>query len=170
MTVIVPERGRSPSLTSSTASVTPAYVDAWRLLGWLGVGYFVMSLIDLALGWYPLGFGSSEWEFGTISATMAGLAVPTLSLYLILGSALSRERRLAARIVAVIMIVVAVALAMLCIVYLTSIPIALNAVAENSVARLGIQKAIGKSLMLFVGYETLLVVGALCGFRRARVA
>ena len=59
---------------------------------------------------------------------------------------------------------------MLCIVYLTSIPIALNAVAENSVARLGIQKAIGKSLMLFVGYETLLVVGALCGFRRTRVA
>ena len=169
MSVIVPERGRSSSLVSSPAPIT-RHADAWRLLGWLGIGYLVMSVTDLALGWYPLGFGSPEWEFGTISATMAGLAVPTLSLYLILGAALVTARALAARAVAAIMIFVAVALAVLCIVYLTSIPIALNAVAQNSVARLGIQKAIIKSLMLFLGYETLLTVGALTGFRQARTA
>lgn len=169
MSVIVPERGRSSSLVSPSAPTT-SHANAWRLLGWLGVGYLAMSAIDLALGWYPLGFGSSEWEFGTISATMAGLAVPTLSLYMILGSALVSARARAARAVAAIMIFVAVVLAILCIVYLTSIPIALNAVAENSVARLGIQKAIIKSLMLFLGYETLLTVGALTGLRLARSA
>ncbi len=149
--------------------MSPGQIDAWRILGWLGLAYLVMSLIDLALGWYPVGFGSPEWEFGTISATMAGLAIPTLSLYLILGSALARDRTSVARAVGITMIVVAVSIAILCVIYLTSVPIALTAVAANPTVHLGLEKAVIKSLMLFVGYETLYVIGAVRALRR-RVA
>lgn len=128
--------------------------------------YLIMSLIDLALGWYPVSFGSSEWEFGTISATMAGLAIPTLALYLILGSALARDRTNMARITGFVMILFAVASAALCAIYLTSVPIALKAVEANPLVHLGLEKSVIKSLMLFTGYEILFILGAVRALRR----
>lgn len=125
----------------------------------------IMSVIDLALGWYPLGFGKPEWEFGTISATIAGFAIPTLALYLIFGSALARERTNVVRGIAIAMIVLAVFLAILCILYLTSVPLALMAASTNPSIHLGLKKAIVKSLTLFLGYETLFIVGAIKGLR-----
>lgn len=168
MPVIVPhESGRSASVATPAATPgSPGQISAWRILGWLGLAYLLMSLIDLALGWYPIGFGSPEWEFGTISATMAGLAIPTLSLYLILGSAVAQDRKNMARAVGVAMIVIAVSIAILCVIYLTSVPIALNAVAANPVVHLGLEKAVIKSLMLFAGYEILYVVGAVRALRQ----
>jgi hypothetical protein len=140
------------------------------MLGWLGVAYLIMSAIDLALGWYPLGFGKPEWEFGTISATIAGFAVPTLALYLILGSALARERTKVARGIAVAMIVLALFVAILFILYLTAVPLALEGVSTNPSIQLGIKKAIVKSLTLFLGYETLFIIGAIEGLRRRPIA
>lgn len=168
MSVIVPkESGRSSTVVRpGSVQWSAGQIEAWRILGWLGLAYLIMSLIDLGLGWYPLGFGSSEWEFGTISATMAGLAIPTLSLYLILGSALATDRVTVARVVGYAMIVLAVSIAILCVIYLTSVPIALQAVETNPIVKLGIQKAVIKSLMLFVGYETLYIVGAVKALKR----
>lgn len=168
MSVIVPhESGRSATVTKPASNqVSWGQIDAWRIIGWLGLAYLIMSLIDLALGWYPTSFGSPEWEFGTISATMAGLAIPTLSLYLILGSALARDSRSVARAVGIAMIVTAVSVAILCVIYLTSVPIALSAVADNPIVYLGLEKAVAKSLVLFAGYETLYVVGAVTALRR----
>jgi len=136
------------------------------MLGWLGVAYLIMSVIDLALAWYPWGFGKPEWEFGTISTTIAGFAIPTLALYLILGSALARERTNVVRGIAVAMLVLAVFLAILCLLYLTSVPLALMAVSTNPGIHLGMKKAIVKSLTLFLGYETLFIVGGIKGLRQ----
>lgn len=168
MSIIVP---KETSRSSTVARETPAQrstgqLDAWRILGWVGLAYLIMSLIDLALGWYPVSFGSSEWEFGTISATMAGLAIPTLALYLILGSALAADRTNVARITGFAMILLAVSIAVLCAIYLTSVPIALKAVESNPTVHLGLEKAIIKSLMLFAGYETLYILGAMRALRR----
>ena len=125
-----------------------------------------MSLIDLALGWYPMRFGSPEWEFGTISASIAGLAIPTLSLYLFFGSAIAREQAAVIRGVAIVLIVFALVLAALAVIYFTSVPLALRAVSNNPIAHLGMQKAIVKSVMLFAGYEVLYIAGAFKGLRR----
>jgi len=139
---------------------------AWRTLGWLGLAYFIMALIDLALGWYPTRFGSPEWEFATISASLAGLAIPTLALYLILAAAQALDHKGTAKAVSIVMIVFALALPALGIFYLTNVPLALRATATNDVANFGMKKAIVKSLALFAGYETLYVFGAIIGFRR----
>ena len=72
----------------------------------------------------------------------------------------------AAKVVAVVMIVFALALPTLGIFYLTNVPLALRSTATNDVAHFGMKKAIVKSLALFAGYEVLYVIGAIKGFRR----
>jgi hypothetical protein len=168
MSVIIPqESGRSATVgRSTTGYATAGLLDGWRVLGWLGLAFFIMSLIDLALGWYPMRFGAPEWEFGTISATISGLAIPTLSLYLFFGSAIAREQTAVIRAVAIVMIVFALVLAALAVLYLTSVPLALRAVSNNPIIHLGMQKAIVKSVMLFAGYEVLYIAGAFKGLRR----
>jgi hypothetical protein len=168
MPVIIPqESGRSATVDRpAIAYLSSAYSDGWRVLGWLGFTFFVLSLIDITVGWYPVRFGSPEWEFGTISATMGGLSIPTLGLYLMLASAISRERAGIAKTVAIMMILMALFIGVLAIVYLTNVPIALKAVATNDAAHLGMKKAILRWLILFVGYESVYVFGALKGLRR----
>jgi hypothetical protein len=168
MPVIIPqESGRPATIEKPTSAyATSAYMDGWKILGWLGLAYLIMSVIDLALGWYPLNFGRPEWEFGTISASFSGLAIPTLALYLMLGSALARERTDIAKGIAIVMIILALSLAILALLYLTSVPLALKAVAANPVVHLGMKKSVFKTLMLFTGYEALYVLGAIKGLRK----
>jgi hypothetical protein len=168
MSVIIPqETGRGGAVGRPAAgNFSMAQINAWRALGWLGTAYLIMSVIDLALGWYPLGFGTPEWEFGTISGTFSGLAIPTLALYFILGSAVARERINVVRVVSIAMLALALFLAILFILYLTSVPLALRAVAANPVIHMGMKKAIVKSATLFFGYETLYVLGGVVGLKR----
>ena len=172
MPVIIPkESGRAAAVDRPTTTyLSSAYMDGWRLLGWLGFAFFVMSGLDMLLGWYPIRFGTPEWEFGTISATIAALSIPTLGLYLMLCSAISRERPGVAKAVGIVMTVMALLLVGLAILYLTTIPIALRAVATNDVASLNMKKSILKWLILFVGYEAVYVLGALKGIRRRSTA
>lgn len=168
MSVLLPQQsGRSATAERPSAVYSAsAQLIAWRILGWLGLAYFIMSFMDIALGWYPVRFGVPEWEFGTIAGTVAGLAIPTISLYLILASAIARESTKVAKAVAIVMILLAVALPILGILFLTNVPIALKATATNDVVHFGMKKALLKSLILFTGYEVLFVIGAVKGLRR----
>jgi hypothetical protein len=168
MSVILPQQsGRTGTVERPvTVHSATSQLTAWRILGWLGLAFLIMSFLDLALGWYPVRFGSPEWEFGTISATISGLAIPTLGLYLILGSAIALDRSRTAKTVAIVMIVLAIVLPALGIIFLTNVPVALKATATNDVVHFGMKKAILKSLSLFAGYEILYVLGALKGLRR----
>jgi hypothetical protein len=168
MSVIMPRDSGRPGATakSSSSQYLGSPLLSWKLLGWLGIAYLIMSTIDIALGWYPVRFGTPEWEFGTVSATIDGLAIPTLALYLTLCSAIARERPIIVRVVSIVLICLAIFLAILFILYLTAVPLALKAVATNPVVHLGMEKAIIKAIVLFVGYEILFVGGGIKGLRR----
>jgi hypothetical protein len=140
--------------------------DAWKVLGWLGLGFFILSSLDIFLGWYPVRFGTPEWEFGTVSGTVSGLSIPTLGLYLLLGSALARDRVRVARTVAIAFTLLAIGLVIMVILYLTNVPLALKSVATNDLAKLSMKKAILRCMLLFLGYEALYIAGAMKGFRR----
>jgi hypothetical protein len=172
MSVLIPQDSGRPAaaVRASHVQLASAQLKGWVILGWLGLAYLIMSVIDLALGWYPIRFGQPEWEFGTISATIAGLAIPTLSLYLMLASAFARERTKLIKGIAIAMIVIAVFLAVLFILYLTAVPLALRAVSNNPIIHLGMEKSIIKSLTLFLGYEGLFILGAIKGLRRRVIA
>ena len=168
MSVLIPQQsGRATTVERPAAGYTStSQLTAWRLLGWLGLGFFIMSVVDISLGWYPFRFGTPEWEFGSIGATVVGLSIPCLSLYLILSSAISLEQTTATKATAIVMVLFALILPALGILYLTNVPFALKATATNDVAHFGMKKSIIKTLMLFTGYELLFVFGAFTGLRR----
>ncbi len=135
----------------------------------VGFGFLIMSLLDVALGWYPIDFGSPSWEFGTIGATVAALSIPTLALFLIMASAIALEKPKLVKAVGIGMILMALVLVGLGVMWLTNVPLALKATAANQVVNFGVKKAIAKTLVLFTGYEILFVLGAFRALRRRPV-
>jgi hypothetical protein len=68
--------------------------------------------------------------------------------------------------ISIVMVVLAIFLAILFVLYLTSVPLALRAVASNAIIAQGMKKAIAKAVTLFLGYEILYVMAATKGLRR----
>ena len=138
---------------------------AWGLLGALGAAFVIMGCIDIALGVYPLGFGDPEWEFGVVSSILNGLAIPTMGVFLLVGSLIARGKLRVARLLSVLSIVAAVGLVVLGLLYLTVLPIALKAVQGNAVVALGMKKAMVKGLVFLVAYVTLFLLLGIKGVR-----
>jgi len=156
-------------VTSSPRPESGLQRDAWSLIGWLGIVLVILGFVDIGLGLYPTAFGNSEWEFGTLTGILNGFALPTMGFYLLLASFIAGGKRVAARVTSLLMIVVVVALVVLGLLYATGIPLALKSVAGNALLTLGIKKALVKAGVLLVGYLSLYVLGAVRGWRSARV-
>ena len=86
--VLVREEKKKPA-----GPLAPDASTAWSWIGWFGLVLAAAGIFDFLLAWYPLGLGSAEWEFGTITASYAGLPLPTMGLAALLGSALARGVR-----------------------------------------------------------------------------
>ncbi len=70
----------------------------------LGTAFTVVGLVDLGLLWNPTDFGSSSWEFATLSQTFDSLPMTTLGLGLLAFGFLlqPRSRPIQVRVVAAI--------------------------------------------------------------------
>ena len=75
----------------SSASA-PSPESGWQLLGGLGWLFAVVAASDLALVWYPFGFGNPDWEISTVSATVDHLPLLTVGLALIFGASVANRR------------------------------------------------------------------------------
>ena len=120
---------------------------------------------DILLAWYPTAFGTVEWEFGAISATLNGLALPTLGAFMALCAAFAGNRRLAVRIIGAAMLVMAFLLVVAAVIYATDVPVALRAVDRNPALVAGVAKSIIKASLLLVVYFTLFLSGGLNALR-----
>ncbi|MBI1722498.1 MAG: hypothetical protein HYR48_01155 [Gemmatimonadetes bacterium] len=129
---------------------------AWRLLGYLGFVFALVGGLDVALIWYPLNFGSPEWEFGTVTASLDGLPLPVMGMALVLASAVARGVRWPARIVAILLAALATLILAGGILYLTDVPIALLALREQPVARQGVMKALVKTSLQLTAYPAVM--------------
>jgi len=76
----------------------------------LGAALAAVGWVDLALLWYPIHFGTLEWEFGTASSLFDGLALGTVGLGALALGALGRDWRSLGRWLAIVCIVIAIAL------------------------------------------------------------
>jgi hypothetical protein len=164
-----PSRQFAAKTTAPSRSESGLQRDAWSLLGWLGIVFAVLAFADIGLGIYPLAFGNLEWEFGMISGVLNGFAIPTMAVYLLLGSLVAQGKRVGMRVMASVMMLIALLLVLLGLLYATAIPLALKSVSSNAVIALGMKKAIVKAGVLLVGYIALYVFGAFRGWRSGRV-
>ena len=141
---------------------------AWRIAGIAGVLFLAVGGIDALLVWYPLDFGSPEWEFGSVTAALNGLPVPVIGLVLIAVSALQRGNLVLARAAGGAMMLLCLACLGGAVLYGTNVPIALNAVTTDvPTARIGLQKSIVKSIVQLVFFPGGLFLMSLYTFKKA---
>ena len=166
MSIIVPRSSRAGTADLTVQSTPLAHIrDAWRALAWLGAVFTLLGFADIGLGWYPAAFGNSEWEFGTISGSLNALTIPVMGLYLMLASAIARGERASGRVLAILLTTIALGLLVLGFIYITVIPVALKAVANNELVAMGMKKAVVKAVLLGIAYVGLVIYAAVRAWR-----
>ena len=144
--------------------------DAWLLVASAGVIFLVVGGLDTVLTFIPSAFGTTEWEFGTVTASLNGLPLPVLGAALLAGAGLVRGWRKVVRTLAVGMILVALAVLALGVIYLTTLPQALSAAQQaGGIGTIGIKRAMVKTLVQLVAYPVGLAVMATLCWRFTRV-
>ncbi len=142
--LIKDEERRSPTVRPSTPM-------AWRVIGWFGLVLAVIGLADALVNWFPLAFGSPEWEFGTISATFGSLPLVTMGLAAMLGSLLARGSRAGVLGVGLFVLVLGLVVLGLYVLFLLDVPMALRATA-GKLGGLPIRRGIVRTSILGVGF------------------
>jgi len=146
---------------STPSTAQPRLGDAhraWRWMGWLSLALALAGIGDWILAWFPLHFGSAEWEFGTVVSTFAGLPLITVGLAGLLGSAAARGVRWQVVFAGIALLLLALWILAASVIFLLDVPVALGAV--QGVARIGILKAIAKTgLMAALFFTTYLAIG-----------
>jgi hypothetical protein len=122
----------------------------WRVIAAVGLAMTVVGWTDIGLLWYPLHFGSTEWEFGTVSAQLDGMPLGTLGLALLATGALAQGWRWPARGVAVACVLITLELVAVSLLYLLDVPVALKGAAPQVLG--AIEKAMVKAAVFAVAY------------------
>lgn len=157
-------RDSAPEADVRTAPVRLG--GAWGLLVPVGLVFMLVGAADLALVWYPLGFGSAEWEFGSVTSMLNGLPVLVMGLVFLAMGAVAAGRRWAGRGIATVLLLLAVVVVLMAALYATTVPIALKA-APNPTVALGLKKAIAKTTVQAAVYPVMLIWLAISTWRRA---
>jgi hypothetical protein len=146
--------------------LTPDVAQAWRWVGWFSLVLTLAGVGDWVLAWVPMRLGSPEWEFGTVASTFSGLPLATMGFAGLLGSAVARGIRWQVRVVGVLLLMWAALILGAFVLFLLDIPVALGAVQPGP-ARLGIVKAIAKTVMLVTLFSVAYLVGGIGALRRS---
>ncbi len=155
------------SVPESDARTAPTRLGgAWGLLVPTGLVFALVGAADLALVWYPMGFGSAEWEFGSVTSMLNGLPVLVMGLAFLGMAAVASGRRWAGRGIATVLFLLAVTVVLMAALYATTVPIALKA-APNPMVALGLKKAIAKTTIQAAVYPVLLLWLAISTWRRS---
>lgn len=139
---------------------------AWAAAGWFGLLLAFVGLADFALALYPPGFGTVEWEFGTVAAMFAGLPLVTMGFAGMLASALARGRRRTIIVIASALLLLAAVTLALWVVFLSDVPVALRVVQGE--ALVGIKKAAVKTSILGLAFSFAYLVVGLGAIRYVR--
>jgi hypothetical protein len=123
----------------------------WRVLAWLGGVFVVLSLVDFGLAFYPLGFGSPEWEFGTATAVMNNFPLATVGVGLIGVAGLGRRHLGLVTTARALSVLAVVGILVLAVMFGRNVSQALGSVTEP-VLREGLVEAIARTSIQLVAY------------------
>lgn len=161
------QSGRIYSASPLTSDVVPDVTRAWRWVSWFALVLTLAGFADWVLVWIPMRFGTPEWEFGTIVASTSGLPLITMGFAGLLGSAVARGIRWQIRLVSIVILVWAVCVLGSLLLFLLDVPIAIGAV--SGLARVGLMKAIVKTLFLGTIFSIAYVVAGVGALRHSRL-
>jgi hypothetical protein len=162
--VVIGEEGAELTVTN------PEALSVWMLAA-LGVAFVIIGLTELALLWWPLGFGNAIWEFGTLSTTFDSVPMWGLGAGLIVFAVLrsARTRPIWVRVLAVACVVVVLIFLVFALVYVTATPEVLRQTPPEAMG--AVRRSIAKTLVEIVAYTGVFGLVAVMlwrGVRRTR--
>ncbi len=122
----------------------------WGLVAGLGLIAAVVGWTDVTMVFIPWGYGSPEWEFGSISAAVDGLPLGTLGFGLFAAGAIEMGWRIPARIATVFAWLVAAAVIGALVIFALDVPLALRAM--NPAQKPALIRAIIKTGLFCLSY------------------
>jgi len=125
---------------------------------WVAVVLLLVSLLDLGVLWWPVRLGDMNWEFGTVSATVDALPLPTLALFGLLIIAILRGQSGWGIPVGVVFGALVLLLTAMLAVHALNLPLLARAV-EEPLAREAVQRAALKTIATLLAYLVLYVAG-----------
>ena len=139
----------------------------WSAVFVVGLALLATGVTDILLAWVPPRFGTPEWEFGTISATLNNMPVPSMGLALVLAYAAAAGKRGILAAVAAWSAVVTLFLCVAGVFYALDVPLALRAVTEP-VPRGALRAGIIKGVVSLIAYAGVHVAFALIAVRNVQ--
>lgn len=136
----------------------------WRIVAAIGLVFLVLGLLDIALTWFPLDLGDSEWELGTTSHFFDTFPLLGLGISFLLATSIAAGRRWQARTLATFCVLLAVFMWLALALYVTVLPVALKTIG-NSAALTPLKKGGAKTAVEALIYPFALLWLAGAGWR-----
>jgi hypothetical protein len=140
----------------------------WKILSGVGLAFLIGGGIDLALGLYPLSFGTPEWEFAAVGNFLNRLPLAALGVTLLLASALARGKGWTSLLWASLLLLLAVVVFVFGVLYGTALPVILRGAPQGldpEVVRKAVAKAVAQSGLYFLAFFAVSIY-AIRGSRR----
>jgi uncharacterized membrane protein YidH (DUF202 family) len=138
----------------------------WSLLWVMGWLFAVVGLLNTVLIWVPLRFGSPEYEFTSVAASLDGLPLALMGITLALAASRASGRVKSATALIVLLVVVTLLVLAGGVLYWLNVPLALNALKNQPVPRLGIVKSVIKVTAQVVLYSAAMLTFARMATRK----
>jgi uncharacterized protein (DUF486 family) len=138
----------------------------WSLLLVMGWLFTVVGLLNTVLIWVPLHMGSPEYEFTSVAASLDGLPLALMGMTLALAASRASGRVKSATALIVLLVVVTLLVLAGGVLYWLNVPLALNALKNDPVPRMGITKSVVKVTAQVVLYSAAMLTFARMGARK----
>ncbi len=134
------------------ATVVPpqAREAGWGALVTMGVALILVGATDLGLALYPFQFANNDWRFSVLSSVANGLPMLGVGTLVVSVAALYGPSRWPKAVVVALNSVVLLAIVSAAIGFLTAVGTAFELAPAE--VHLGLQKAVGKSMVIFTAF------------------
>ncbi len=131
--------------------------NCWRLIAAVGAAFMATGWLDVGLFWLPSEVGDAGWEFGVISASLNGFAVPVMGTALLLAGAVGSGQRRLARFAQAAAVGAVVVVGLMAVLYGLSVLVVLGATSDPT-GMSSITKMIARSVVQIAMYPMVLGV------------
>jgi hypothetical protein len=128
----------------------------WNVFAALGAAFTMTSLADVGLAFYPLGFGSAEWEFATVTTVMNNVPLAVVGIGLMAVAGIGRRSSLLTGLASVVAGGLTLVILLLGVLFVKNLGEAMASVTEP-VIRQGLTESIGRTSIQLVAYLVALV-------------
>lgn len=134
----------------------PPLLQPFSLVGLVGVLFIVVGGLEIYQQVFPQSFGTPEWEFGTFSSLMDSFPLLLMGLGFLGVFAVVGQRRVLARVLAIVFFTLAVLLLGFAFLYFTNVPQALRVSPRTSI-QTGLKKAVTKTSIQTIAFPLALM-------------